>query len=327
MVEEAASLDRRLAPVEAGIDGAEALRGDLTALAARLDEQSWHVEQRLALLDERVGRTEELGAELAHLAVAVADQPAVLDHRLAAVVGDMTADMERRLAPLDVGLAALEQRLERIDRLTAQTASDHEGFSEQLSEQVALLHGRLAPAEEALARVDGLGGEIDRLAAMTASEHNSTAQRVGRQLDAVLERLLSLEANVTALGDVRRDFEAMATRTEAAQEATEIRLAQRLDGFGAALHRHVQELDRFSASTSAGHPAAAALDERVEELRLDVARVEGRLGRLDPLPVHLEDLRNELGGICERLRTLQPGGAGGNEPRGPHPGESPPPVA
>ncbi|MBW3609479.1 MAG: hypothetical protein KY463_14255, partial [Actinobacteria bacterium] len=107
VVEEAASLDRRLAPVEAGIDRAEALRGDLTALAARLDEQSWHVEQRLALLDERVGRTEELGAELAHLAVAVADQPAVLDHRLAAVVGDMTADMERRLAPLDVGLAAL----------------------------------------------------------------------------------------------------------------------------------------------------------------------------------------------------------------------------
>ncbi len=227
VAEEAESLDRRLAPIEADIDRAEALRGELAALVAHLDEQSWHVEQRLALLYERM---DGIGAELGHRGIASADQPAVLDHALAESTGDMAIDVERRLALVDTRMAALEQRLERIDRLTAQMASDHEGFSEKLSEQVGLLKARLTPVEEALARVDRLGGEVDRLAAMAAAEQNSAAQRVNRQLDSVLERLRSVEANLATSGDVRQDLEAMAAHTEAAQQEPEIRVEQRLDG-------------------------------------------------------------------------------------------------
>ncbi|MDP8938490.1 MAG: hypothetical protein M3O23_12315 [Actinomycetota bacterium] len=223
VAEEAESLDRRLAPIEADIDRAEALRGELAALVAHFDEQSWHVEQRLALLYERV---DGIGAELGHRGNASADQPNVLDHGLTEATGDMAIDVERRLALVDTRMAALEQRLERVERLTAQMASDHEGFSEKLSEQVGLLKGRLTPVEEALARVDGLGGEVDRLAAMAAAEQNSVAQRVNRQLEAVLERLRLVEANLPTFGDVRQDLE----HTEAAQQEPEIRVEQRLDG-------------------------------------------------------------------------------------------------
>lgn len=271
--QDGAPLDQRMALVETGIatgaERAEALHLELADLAGRVEDHSWRLEQRLALLDERVGRFHELSTEMARLSATLADQPTV-PAELIATVQDRLEHLERMPDELDRLNAALsgatdtfEQRLDRIGRLATQTASDHEGFSEQLSEQVGGLEGRIAALEEAMARIDGLGAEIDRLAAVTVSEHNSTSQRVDRQLDAVLERLRSLEAQVAAVTDVRHDFDALAARTETAQHQTEARLAQRLDGFGAALHRHVQEIDRVSTDVATG---LDRLTERLDSL-------------------------------------------------------------
>lgn len=294
----------RGSPLRAALKRAESLQGSFAALAATVSdhaEAARALRNRVTPVEERLQEVEVLRTELG---------------RLASAMADASGTVEQRLAAVELGMAGVPQRLDRVDRLATQTAADHEGFSEQITEQVGILRSRVTPVEEAYAEFTGLGAEMDRLAATTAAEHNRTTQRVNRRLDAVLEQLGSIEAQVTAVGDVRTDFGELAARTDTLHHERETWVAQRLDGFAAALHRHVEELDRLADGSSARQPSAyATLSDRLEELALGVAQADSRLGRLSLLLDYVQNLGEEVDRISGQLKNLRSAGSpSGDDP-------------
>lgn len=293
--EDATAIEQRLGPLEVGVAGVGPLRAEVDQLGEAARARDEQVERRLAPVEEAVAGLAGVGDDLAGISSRVAQQAAVLEQRLRPVeavvagVQPLRHDVDALVARLAETTTAVEQRLaplesgvERAEGLRVDLA----GVIDRLDEQSWAVEQRLAPMEE------GLGLVSDRLGQVEA-------------LRADLERLRSLEADVATLGDVRQDFEALASRTEASQQEVEVRLAQRLDTFGAALYRHVQELDRFAASTTAGQSGAfAALSDRVDELGMRLARTESRLGPLKPLPEHVQNVWSELDRISERVTRL-----------------------